>query len=129
MAFYRARAARKAYSEPLRLPVFLPQTVVRHLIPILSSLWAEAYLFCYLSFSYCLTVSHSYIMNVRSFLSHTRRPILLLVCRGKHTPMSHAALHLLSFSATYGQPALSLSPSDYEKAAFYIFPTVIILLL
>lgn len=70
-------------------------------------------------------------MNASSFLSHTHRPILLLVVVHCHTctPMLHAALNLPSFSATYGQPVLSLSPSDYEKATFYIFPTVITLLL
>lgn len=67
-------------------------------------------------------------MNASSFLSHTHRPVLLVHCH-TCTPMSHAALNPPSFSATYGQPMLSLSPSDYEKAAFYIFPTVIILLL
>lgn len=68
-------------------------------------------------------------MNVSSFLTHTHMPIRFLVHRHRCVPVSHAALNPVSFSATSGQPVLSLSPSDYEKATFYIFPTVIILLL
>lgn len=45
-----------------------------------------------------------------------------------HTRGAHC-LNSVSFLATRGHPVLSLSPSDYEKAAFYIFPTVIILFL